>query len=99
LCLPDGTIVLTHITRREIEDGHLVGYGHGCGAVLSHDNGATWDMSRRIVLDDFTFSDGKLNSTVCGHLFSTMLNDGSILTCYSHYLSKAAALISWKPDA
>jgi photosystem II stability/assembly factor-like uncharacterized protein len=99
LRLPNGTIVLTHVTRREVEDGRLVGFGHGCGAVLSHDNGATWDLSRRIVLDDFTFSDGTLNSTVCGHQFSTTLNDGSILTCYSHYLSKAAALIRWKPDA
>jgi hypothetical protein len=50
-------------------------------------------------LDEFEFSDGKPNALACGHLFSTVLADGSILTTYGHYVAKAAALIRWKPDA
>ncbi len=31
----------------------------------------------------------------CGHLYSASLDDGSILTCYGHYISKGGCLIKW----
>ncbi len=98
LRLPNGTLVLTHIMRQDIENGRLASYRRGCGAILSRDNGQTWDMGGRYVLDEFEYSDGKRNTTVCGHLYSTLLDDGSILTCYGNYVSKGAALIRWRAD-
>jgi hypothetical protein len=35
-------------------------------------------------------------ATVCGHLSSTLLADGSILTGYGNYLT-GGALIRWRP--
>jgi hypothetical protein len=99
LRLGDGALVMTHIMRQDIDSGRLASYRRGCGAVLSRDNGQTWDMARRYVLDEFEFSDGKPNALACGHLFSTLLADGFILTAYGHYVAKGAALIRWKPDA
>ena len=98
LRLPNGTLVLTHVMRQDIEDGRLASYRRGCGAIVSRDNGQSWDMAGRYILDEFEFSDGKRNTTACGHLYSTLLNDGSILTCYGHYPSKGAALIRWRVE-
>jgi hypothetical protein len=98
LRMPNGTLVLTYVIRQDIEGGKLVSYRRGCGAVVSRDNGQSWDLARGYVLDEFEFADGKLNTTTCGHLFSTTLNDHSILTTYSNYLAKCAVLIRWRPD-
>lgn len=95
--LSNGDIVMTHIERQDIEHGVLVSYRRGCGAVVSHDNGLTWDMAHRYILDGFDFSDGTPFALACGHQFSTLLDDGHILTCYSNYTAKSGVLIRWKP--
>ena len=97
LRMPNGDLVMTHILRQDVHGGRLAGYRRGCGAVISRDNGLTWDMAHRYLLDDFEFTDGTPWALACGHLFSALLDNGSILTAYGNYLAKGGALIRWKP--
>jgi len=98
MTLPNGDILMTYIVRDDVRNGRLASYHRGCEALLSHDNGITWDTRQRYVLDEFAFFDGKkwCNGET-GHLYSTRLADGRILTIYGNYLSKGACLIRWKP--
>jgi hypothetical protein len=97
LVLPGGQIVLTHIQRQDIEGGRLVSYQRGAGAVLSYDNGVTWDLAHRYLLGDFEFSDSTPFALACGHQWSTLLEDGSIVTAFGHYISKGICLVKWRP--
>jgi hypothetical protein len=100
LRLPNGDLVMTLIVRTDVRDSRLASYRRGCEAVLSHDNGLTWDLGRKYVLDEWEFFDGvKWQNGECGHLFSTVLDDGAILTCFGKYLAKGACLIRWWPAA
>jgi hypothetical protein len=63
------------------------------------DNGQTWDMEHEYLLDSFQFTDGTKLPLACGHTFSALLDDGHILTCYGHYLSKGGCLLKWRPGA
>lgn len=94
---PGGEIVLTHVMRQDIEEGRLVSYRRGAGAVISYDNGLTWDMAHRYLLGDFEFADATPLALACGHQWSALLDDGHILTTFGHYPSKGACLIKWKP--
>jgi hypothetical protein len=98
LRLSNGDIVMTHVVRQDIQDGRLATYRRGCGAIISRDNGLSWDKAHHYLLDDFEFSDGKSYSSAVGHLSSALLDDGHILTCYGNYPAKAACLIRWKPE-
>ena len=98
LLLPNGDIVMTVVVRIDVQDGKLASYRRGCEAVISRDNGLTWDLAHRYVLDSYEFYDGaKWFNGQCGHLYSILLDDGSILTCYANYLAKGGVLIKWKP--
>ena len=99
ILLPGGDIALTHIVRLDVREGTLASYRHGCEAVISRDNGASWDMGHTYVLDDFAYINAEQWYEVsCGHLSSTLLKDGSILTVYGHYLSRGVAFIKWRPE-
>ncbi len=98
LLMPNGDIVMTMTVRVDVRDGKLASYRRGCDALISHDNGLTWDLSRRYVLDEYEFYDGKEWFTgKCGHLYSILLDDGSILTAHSNYLVEGLSLIRWRP--
>ena len=97
IVMPGGEIVLTHIMRQDVKGGRLVSYGRGAGAVVSYDNGLTWDMAHRYLLGDFEFADGTPFALACGHQWSALLDDGYLLTVFGHYSSKGACLIKWKP--
>lgn len=97
IVLPGGQIVLTYIMRQDVEAGRLASYRRGAGAVLSSDNGLTWDMDHRYLLGDFEFADGTPFALACGHQWSALLHDGSVLTVFGHYASKGACLVKWKP--
>jgi len=100
LCRPNGDLIVTHILRQELHDGRLLSYRRGCEALVSRDHGLTWDAGRQYVLDDFEFFDGVANmQAIVGHLASTQLDDGSILTCYGKYPTNGACLIRWRPEA
>jgi hypothetical protein len=97
LRMPNGNLVMTLIRRVDIRDGKLAGYRRGCDAVVSRDNGQTWDIDRMYVLDDFAYLKGEnWVDPMCGHLYSILLDDGSILTGYGNYLV-GGILIRWKP--
>jgi hypothetical protein len=98
LSLPGGELVMTYIVRDDIREGRLASYRRGCEALISRDHGLSWDLERRMVLDEFEFFDGeKWYNGETGHLYSVLLDDGSMLTCYGKYLSKGANLIRWQP--
>ena len=98
LRMPNGDIVMTYIVRQDREDGGLAAYRRGSEALVSHDNGLTWDMQRKYILDGWDYSDGDPQTpAVCGHLGSTLLDDGSILTAYGNYVAKGVCLIRWRP--
>ena len=98
LRMADGDIVMTVTVRHDIDNGKLVSYRKGCEAVVSHDNGLTWDLDRRYILDEWVFYDA-LSPAVgqCGHLYSTLLDDGSILSVHNNNLTMGMTLIRWRP--
>jgi len=95
--LPNGDLVMTIIVRADVQDGRLASYRRGCEAILSHDNGLTWDVDRKYILDEWEFYDDvKWFNGECGHLYSVLLDDGCLLTAYGHY-RVGGVLIRWKP--
>lgn len=83
LRLPNGDLALTLIVGVNTQKGELARYGRGCEAILSYDNGLTWHVGHKYVLDEVQFYNG-IDWTVAtsGHLYSTLLDDGHIQTCY-----------------
>jgi len=80
---------------------HYASYRRGCCALVSRDNGLTWDLSREYRLHEFDFATSQegIGVLACGRTCSTLLSDGSILTAYGHYISKGSALIRWRLPA
>ena len=98
LRLPNGDLVMTVTVRHDIQDGKLASYRRGCEAIISHDNGLTWDLDRKYILDEWEFYDSLYSAAgQCGHLYSTVLDDGSILTVHNNYLTMGMNLIRWRP--
>jgi hypothetical protein len=84
--------------RDDVRDGRLASYRRGCEALISRDNGETWQTSKRYLLDEFEYFDGvKWFNGDTGHLCSTLLSDGRVLTVYGNYVAKGAGLIRWRP--
>lgn len=99
ICMPDGTLVMTFIMRLDIVDGHMATYKRGVCALLSYDNGLTWDTEHEYLLHGFDHADGTPAGYSCGHVYSALLTDGSILTSYMNIPTRAACLVKWKPAA
>jgi len=99
LTMPNGDIVMTVTVRVDWRNGGLASYRRGCDALISKDNGLTWNLDRRIILDEYEFYDGKkwFNGE-CGHLYSALLDDGRVITAHANYLTKGASLIRWSPE-
>jgi hypothetical protein len=97
--MPDGAIVMTYIVRVDVRGGRLASYQRGCEAIVSRDNGVSWDIDGRYVLDGYEYSENaKWYNGMSGHLGSGLLPDGSLLTAYGHYMAKGISLIKWKPE-
>lgn len=96
--LPNNDLVMTVIRRIDMCDGKLRSYRRGCDAIVSHDNGETWDMEEMYILDEFTYCEGEnwVCAGGCGHLFSISMEDDSVLTAYGNYLA-GGTLIRWTP--
>ncbi len=96
--LPNDDLVMTVVRRLHLKEGRMASYRRGCDAVVSHDNGRTWDVDHMYVLDEFNAlgSVERWYGVACGHLFSVALEDGHMLTTYGNY-KNAGALILWKP--
>lgn len=95
LAMPDGTLVMTFAMRMDIRDGRLASYQRACCALTSRDNGLTWDTEREYLVHSFDFSDGTFKGYSCGHAYSTLLDDGAILSSYMNLPSKGACLVKW----
>lgn len=98
LDLPNGDLLLTLTVRHDIEQGRYASYRRGVEAIVSDDNGLTWDLDRRYILDEWEFCDA-LGEAIgqCGHLYATVLDEGSILTVHNNYLTMGMTLIRWRP--
>lgn len=75
LVLGDGRILMTYVARIGELDGRTY---HGIEAVVSQDNGATWDWERRCIL--FRGSNEAMHSPQ-----SVQLSDGGILTSFMYH--------------
>ena len=95
--LPDGTLVMTYGQRLDLVEGCLVSYRWGCGALLSHDNGLTWDLAHETLINSFDHGDGSPMGYSVGHTYSTLLDDGAVLTCYGYLRTKGMCLVKWQP--
>ena len=95
---PKGDLVMTVTVRHDMEDGKLATYRRGCEAIVSRDHGLTWDLEHKAVLDEWQFYD-RFSPVVgqTGHLYATVLDDGSILTVHNNYLTMGMSLIRWRP--
>jgi hypothetical protein len=97
LRMANGDLVMVLIRRIDFSNGKLVSYRRGCDAVISRDHGETWDVEHLYVLDDFLYCKGEdWMRGACGHISSTLLPDGSILTGYGRD-NVGGVLIRWKP--
>lgn len=98
LRMPKGDIVMTMTVRTDVRDGKLASYRRGCDAVISRDNGLTWDLAHKFILDEYEFFDPMTwCNGECGHLYSLLLDSSFILTAHTNYLTKGTSLIRWRP--
>ena len=98
LKMPNGDLVMTVVVRMDAIGLELVSYRRGFEAIISHDNGLTWDVDRKYILDEWEFYDALAPAIgQCGHLYSTLLDDGSILTVLNNYLTMGMTLVRWRP--
>ena len=98
--MPNGALVLTMITRLDIRTGLLPDTDQvGSDALVSFDNGLTWDLSRRVTLDQIT-NPRAFPDTVVGHTGATALSDGSMLSMYgqSREVGGTPVLVKWDPS-
>jgi len=75
LPLTDGRILMTYAARIGELEGRTY---HGIEAVMSHDNGKTWDWERRYIL--YRGRSGPMHSPQ-----SVLLSDGRILTTFMYH--------------
>jgi hypothetical protein len=98
--LPNDDLVCTMVVRDDVSGLKLASDRRGCDALISHDNGQTWNVNRRYELDAYRYErqDGYWVDGKCGHIAAVALPDGQVISAYGHYL-KGAKLIKWHPDA
>ena len=108
LLLPNDDLLMVVVRRLDIRGGELASYRLGCDAVVSRDNGLTWDVDRMYIVDDWPHIHHPDLGAVTwetadvwygcanGHQTSVSLGDGSVMTAYGHY-AYGGALIRWWP--
>ena len=100
---PNGDLVMTVVVRQDIITGSMGRYAsfrRGCDALVSHDNGQTWDLSRKYTLYAFDFPDSSNRyPVVCGHIGAAVLDDGSVISASGDYPRGATVLVKWTPGA
>jgi len=98
--LPNGALVLTMINRLDIRTGLLPDTDQvGFDALVSFDNGLTWDVNRRVTLHEIT-NPLSFPNTVVGHTGAAALGDGSMLAAYgqSADIGGTPVLVKWDPS-
>ena len=101
--MPNGDLVCTMVVRTDCDDTQhkLASNRRGMDAIVSRDNGRTWNLDRRYELDAFNYSrpDGYWVDGKSGHIGAVVLDDGHIISVYGQYLLGAAVLVTWDPNA
>ena len=99
--LPNNDLVCTMVVRDDVDGLNRASDRRGCDALISRDNGQTWNVDRRYELDAWRYDrdDGYWVDGKCGHIAAVTLPDGHVISAYGHYLKGAAVLIKWHPDA
>jgi len=101
--LPNGDLVCTLVVRVDCNDTDhtLASYRRGMDALVSRDNGQTWNLDQRYELDAYNFvrNDGYWVDGKCGHIGAVALDDSQFISTYAHYQSGAAILVKWDPTA
>ena len=104
--LPNGNLIMTMIVRDDVRSGDgykgtpLSSPMRGMDAVISRDNGVSWNLDNRITLDEFEYYDpNKWYNGMTGHLGVTVLDDGSMLACYGKYTTGNPVMVKWNPAA
>lgn len=103
--LPNDDLIMTMIMRLDMPLGGDVvdSYTRGLVALVSHDNGVTWNLDQQFALDEFSYYNPDYNKinpwldATCGHAATTILNDGSIQAAYGNDVEGAAMLIKGEP--
>jgi hypothetical protein len=86
LLMPNNDIVMSYVVRRGYSDATNGNAQFGIEAVVSHDNGDTWDLDHRYILDTWTgtrpSSDSNFWWSGPFNTSSVLMPDGSILTAF-----------------
>ena len=105
--MPNGDIVLTYVVRNGYTDDKSGFPSFGIEAVVSKDNGQTWDLDHKYILASYT---AQIKGTWWGSPQSTstvMLPDGSLLTAFGTGVRNLptqdickmdVALVRWRPS-
>ena len=107
ILLPSGEIVLTYVVRNGYTDNENGYPRFGIEAVISKDNGKTWDLDHKYILASYT---AQVKGTWWGSTQSTssvLLPDGSLLTAFGtgvrnlptqNICKMDVALVKWRPS-
>jgi hypothetical protein len=99
VCMPDGRIVMTYIVRRGYPDSADGFPQFGIEAVVSHDNGKTWDLDHRYVLHVYKghvpAKDATAYQGAPSNAATAVLTDGALLTAFNMDYAKIG-LVKWK---
>lgn len=114
LLMPDNDIVMTYVVRKGYDDTADGFPQFGIEAVVSHDNGQSWDLAHRYILDAWVGN--RLSSDTNAWwaspqaTSSVLLPDGSILTAFGtgyrsqpgpdgQPIPRDVGLVSWRLSA
>ncbi len=101
--MPGGDLVCTMVVRADCDDTQhkLASYRRGMDAVVSRDNGRTWNLDRRYELDAYDYSrpDGYWVDGKAGHIGAVALEGGQMISVYGYYQPGVAVLVKWTPES
>lgn len=82
LTLPDGRIVMTYVVRKGYDDTADGRNQFGVEAMVSNDNGKTWDLEHRYILHSWATDKNRSWWSSSQSTSSVLLPDGSIMTAF-----------------
>lgn len=105
--MPNGALVMTMIVRDDVRGTVTTGTSAdlttdkiGADALLSLDNGLTWNLDRRITLHEIS-NPIPFPNTAVGRIGAVALSDGTVISAYGSIVAgdEGTTLIKWDPSA
>lgn len=101
IVMSNGDLVMSYAVRLGYANKANGARQFGIEAIVSHDNGATWDLDHRYILDIWSGNSANASSQATS---SVLLPDGTILTAYgtgyrakaSDYFPRDIGLVRWQ---